>query len=87
MFIVRIDPDEKLDHDRRTLECFECKHEEIRVIKYRDSDPILRCGECKTPMRLTLLEPDGPNSEKATYHCESCALEIKRAMVWRYHQK
>jgi predicted RNA-binding Zn-ribbon protein involved in translation (DUF1610 family) len=87
MFIVRIHPDEKPDHDQRTFECPDCKHEEIRIVKYRENDPTIRCSKCKVPMRLILLEPDGPNSEIATYFCETCAVQIKGDMVWRYYKK
>jgi hypothetical protein len=87
MFIVRIDPDDRPDHDRRTFECLDCKHEEVRVVKYRESDPAILCSKCEVPMRLVLLESDGPTSETATYQCVVCAVEIKHDMVWRYHKK
>jgi hypothetical protein len=35
MFIVRIYPDEKPDHDLRTFECPDCNYEEIRCVKFR----------------------------------------------------
>jgi hypothetical protein len=35
MFLSRIEPAEKADHDRRTFECLTCHHSQTLVVKYR----------------------------------------------------
>jgi hypothetical protein len=35
MWLARIEPDNKPDHDRRTFECAVCKSERVKVVKYR----------------------------------------------------
>jgi hypothetical protein len=35
MFVIYIFPDEKPDHDQRTFGCPDCKHEEVRTVKFR----------------------------------------------------
>jgi hypothetical protein len=35
MWLVRIDPGDTPDHDRRIFECFECAETETVVVRYR----------------------------------------------------
>ena len=35
MWLISVEPDDKPDHDRRTVECAKCGHKEIVVTKYR----------------------------------------------------
>jgi hypothetical protein len=35
MWLVRIEPDRKPDHDKRTFECSECEQSKMLVVGYR----------------------------------------------------
>ena len=35
MWLIHVEPDDKPDHGRRTLECVKCGRAEVWVVKYR----------------------------------------------------
>jgi len=63
MFLSRIEPADKADHDRRTFECPTCRYSQTVTVKYKDGEPTM----------ITLFAPTTAHSDSIVRpSCSEC---------------